>query len=104
MQVLDFPAIFKADFGCFRRISACFGSRPIRLDFGQISPVQRESKPIRHESSRIGANRAESTQIREKKKKKQTRSDTGATASEAASRVTPRRTRVRHLWCCVRAF
>ena len=29
---------------------------PIRLDFGRISPVQRESKPIRHESSCIDAN------------------------------------------------
>ena len=104
MQVSDFPTILKADFGRFRPVPAVF--RPISAvsavaaagrydpiwliqpDFGRISPVRRESKPIRHESSRIGANRAESARIREKKKKKtQTRSDTRATASDAASRV-----------------
>ena len=82
MQVSDFPAIFKADFGRFWRISAVF--RPIsvvsavgrydpiwtiQLDFGRSSLVRRESKPIRHELSRIGTNRAESVRIREKKKK-----------------------------------
>ena len=102
MQVSDFTAILKADFGRFRLVSACFdrfpacfgriGGRyfpiwPIRPDFGRISPIRRESKPIRHESSRIGANRAESARIREKKKKTQTRSDAWATASDAASRV-----------------
>ena len=94
MQVSDFSAIFKADFGLFRRISAVFrlvsavsaAGRydiiwPIRLDFGRISPVQRESKPIRHESNRVGTN------PRKKKKKMQTRSDTRATTSDAASRV-----------------
>ena len=61
---------------------------PIRLYFGQISSVRRRLKPIRHELSRIGANRAESAQIREKKKKKKktlTRFDRRATASDAAS-------------------
>ena len=69
MQVSAFPAIFKADFSRFRCVSACFdrfpacygrigrmGRRPIwpiRPDFGRISPVRLESKPIRHESSRI---------------------------------------------------
>ena len=69
----------------FRRISAVFrpvsavstvsaagrydSIWPIRLYFGQISSVRRRLKPIRHELSRIGANRAESAQIREKKKK-----------------------------------
>ena len=81
MQVSAFPAIFKADFGRFRPVSAgkygrfrpfpaCFGRQLIRPDFGRISPVRRELKPIWHESSRIGANRAESARIREKKKKK----------------------------------
>ena len=83
MQFSALIAIFKADFGLFRRISAVFwpvsaisaAGRydpiwPIRPDFGRISPIRRESKPIRHESSRIGANRAESARIREKKKKK----------------------------------
>ena len=109
MQVSDFPAIFKADFGRFWHISACFGCidrigrrlmRPDMADtarfwpnqpgFGRISPIQRESKPIRRESSRIGANRAESAQIREKKKS-QTRSDARATASDAgAAPLVPR--------------
>ena len=101
MQVSDFLATFKADFGRFRSISAVFrpisavsaAGRydpiwPIRLDFGRISPVRRESKPIQHELSRIGTNRAESVWIREKKKKKtQMRSDTRATTSDAASLV-----------------
>ena len=109
MQVSDFPAIFKADFDRFRRISAIFrpvsavsaASRydpiwPIWLNFGRISPVwreskpiQRESKPIQRESSRIGTNRAESARIRQKKKKKKTqaRSDKRVTTSDAASRV-----------------
>ena len=83
MQFSALTAIFKADFGRFRPVPAVFwpissvsaAGRydpiwPIRPDFGRISPIQRESKPIRHESSRIGANRAESARIREKKKKK----------------------------------
>ena len=83
MQVSALTAIFKADFGRFRPVPAVF--RPIsavsaagrydpiwliRPDFGRISPIRRESKPIRHDSSRIGANRAESARIQEKKKKK----------------------------------
>ena len=100
MQVSDFPATFKADFGRFRSILAVFrpisavlaAGRydpiwPIRLDFGRISSVRRESKPIRHELSRIGTNRAESVWIREKKKKMQTRSDTRGTTSDAASLI-----------------
>ena len=76
MQVSAFPAIFKADFGRFRRVLAVSAAGrydpiwPIRPNFGRISPVRRELKPIRHESSRIGANRAESARIREKKKRK----------------------------------
>ena len=70
--------------GRFRPFLACFGRfRPvsavsvagwydpiwqIRPDFGRISPIRRESKPIRHKSSRIGANWVESAWIREKKK------------------------------------
>ena len=69
MQVSTFKAIFKADFGRFRPVPAVFrpisvvsaisaASRygsiwPIQPDFGRISPVRLESKPIRHESSRI---------------------------------------------------
>ena len=97
MQVSAFLAIFKADFGCFRPVSAVSAILaagrydpiwPIRLDFGRISPVWCESKPIRHELSHIGANRAESARIREKKKKKkktQTQSNARATASDVGA-------------------
>ena len=91
-QVSAFPVIFKANFGRFRHVSAVSASSrydpiwPIRLDFGRISPVWLESKPIWHKSSRIGANRAELARIREKKKK-QTRTDVRAITLDAASRV-----------------
>ena len=90
---------FPASFSRFRPVSAVSAAGrynpiwPIRPDFGRISPIRRESKPIRHESSRISANRAESARIREKKKKKktQTRSDARATASDAgAAPLVPR--------------
>ena len=74
-QVLAIPAIFKANFGRFRHVSAVSAAGWYYLiwwiwpDFGQISPVRRESKPHRHESSRNVANRAASARIREKKKK-----------------------------------
>ena len=112
MQVSALTAIFKADFGRFRPVQAVFrpisavsaAGRfnpiwPIRPDFGRISPIRRESKPIRHESSRIGANGAESARIKpsrresekKKKKKTQTRSDARATASDAgAAPLVPR--------------
>ena len=61
---------------------------PIRPDFGWISPIRRESKPIWHESSRIGANRAESARIREKKKKKKKKPRRGPTRGQP--RRTPR--------------
>ena len=40
MQVLDFPAIFKADFGRFWHISACFGRFP--ACFGRIGSIGRQ--------------------------------------------------------------
>ena len=61
-QVSAFPAIFKANFGRFRQVSAISPAGrydpiwPIRPDFGRISPVRRESKPIWHELSRVSAN------------------------------------------------
>ena len=79
--------------GRFRHISAVSGMfRPYRLPadttrYGRISPVWRESKPIRHESSRVGANQAKSARIQEKKKKTQTRMDARATMLDAASCV-----------------
>ena len=105
-QVSAFSAIFKADFGRFRPVSTVSASSrydpiwPIRLDFGRISLVRHESKPIRHESSRIGANRAESAWIWEKKKKV----DTDWRAGNRIGRRVPCRTWVWHLWCRVRAF
>ena len=101
-QVSAFPVIFKANFGRFRHVSAVSARGrydqiwPIRLDFGRISPVWRESKPIRYESSRIGTNQAELARIRErerekKKKNAQTRTDVRATASDVgAASLMPR--------------
>ena len=101
MQVSALTAIFKADFGRFRLVPAVFrpisavsaAGRyepiwPIRPDFGRISPIRRESKPIRHESSRIDANRAESARIREKKKKN---ADADRRAGNCVGRRVPRR-------------
>ena len=99
-QVSAFLAIFEANFSHFRRVSTVF--RPvsavsatgqydliwsIRPNFGRISPVRRKSKPIRYESSRIGANRAKSAPNPRKKKKKkpQTQSDVQAIASDAGA-------------------
>ena len=99
-QVSAFPAIFKADFGRFRHVSAVSAAGrydpiwPMRPDFGRISPVWRELKPIRLESSRVSANWAESVRIWEKKKKRR----------RERTREQQRRMRVRHLWCRVRAF
>ena len=70
--------------GMFRPFPACIGCQPIRPDSGRINPVWCELKLIRHESSRIGANQAESVQIREKKKM-QTQTDARATASYAGA-------------------
>ena len=70
---------FPACFGRFQPVSAVSAAGlydpiwPIRPDFGRIRSVWRESKPIRHESSCIGVNRAELAWIREKKKKKRRR-------------------------------
>ena len=85
-----FPAVF-------RPISAVSAAGrydsiwPIRPDFGRISPIRRESKPIRHESSRIGVNRAESVRIREKRKKKKKNADAVRRAGNRVGRRVPRR-------------
>ena len=95
-QVSAFPAIFKADFGRFRQVSAVSDLfRPYRppadtTQYGRYCPNQPSSAQIeshRHESSRIGANPAESARIREKKKK-------NADANRRTSkRIAPRQTR-----------
>ena len=66
--------------GKFQPFPACFGRIGCRLirtdmaDTAQFLPNQPESKPIRHELSRVGTNRAESARIwKQKKKKTQTR-------------------------------
>ena len=84
-QVSAFPAIFKADFGRFRPVSAAGR-------YGRYGLILAES-------AQFGANPR-----KKKKKKTQTRTDAQATASDAASRVAPRQTQVQHLWCRVRAF
>ena len=81
---------FSACFGRFRPVLAVSaGGRydliwPIRPDFGRISPVRCESKLIRHESSRVGAN------PRKKKKKRRrgpTRRQPHRTPRPASRRV-----------------
>ena len=109
MQVSDFTAILKADFGLFRPVSGLFRQyRPPAdtsdmADTARFWPNQPDSARIEADSARIEPHRRESEK-KKKKKKTQTRSDARATASDAASRVAPRRTRVRHPWCRVRAF
>ena len=106
-QVSAFLAIFKADFGRFRHVLAVSAVDrydpiwPIWPVFGRISPVWCKSKPIQHESSRVGANRVKSARIREEKKKN---ADVDGRAGNRIERHIPRRTQVRHLWCRVRAF
>ena len=65
------------------------GSARIEADLARIEPRRRES-------SRVDAN------LRKKKRKRDT--DERSTASDAASRVAPRRTLVRHPPSRVRAF
>ena len=109
MQISDFPAILKADFG---RFLACFGRigrRPIRPDMADMArfwPNQPDSARIEADSARIEPHRRKSSRVgaNPRKKKTQTRSDAWATASDAASRVAPRWTRVRHQRCRVCAF
>ena len=111
---------FPACFGRFRPVSVVSATSrydpiwSIRPDFGRISlvqheskPIQHESKPIQHESSCIGANWAASMQIkpsRRESEKKKKKADTDRHAGNRIGRRVPRRTRVRHLWCHVRAF
>ena len=96
MQVSDFPAIFKANFGRFRRVSACFGCigrRPIRPDMADTArfwPNQPGSARIKADSARIEPHRRESSRAganpRKKKKKKKRRR--GPTRRQ--SHLTPR--------------
>ena len=95
MQVSDFPAIFKADFGIFRPFSSL--SRLYRppadtTRYGRYGCILAKSARFGADWSRFGTNWAASARIElsrrksEKKKKKTlTRFDRRATASDAAS-------------------
>ena len=79
-QVSAFPAIFKADFGRFRQVSAVSGLfRPYRppadtTRYGRYGPILAKSARFGANRSRFGTNRAASARIelsrRESKKKK----------------------------------
>ena len=92
-QVSAFPAIFKADFGRFRYVSAVF-SRIGCIGRRSIRPDMVESAWFGANRSRFGTNRATSARNEpsrrefEKKKKKHKRG----------------RTRVRYLWWCSHLF
>ena len=110
LQVSDFTAILKADFGRFRPVPACF--RPVSavsaagryVRYGRYGPILAESARFGANRSRFGANRsrfgtnrAASARIEpsrresEKKKKTQTWTDARATASDAgAAPLVPR--------------
>ena len=100
MQVSDFPAILKADFGRFRPVSAVFwpvsavsavsaAGRYAR--YGRYGPILTESARFGTNRSQFGTNRAVSAQIKpsqreskkKKKKKTQMQTDARATASDA---------------------
>ena len=102
MQVSDFPAILKADFGrflaCFGRFPACFGRigsigrRPIRanmadmVDMARFWPNQPDSARIEADSARIEPHRRESD-----KKKKKKNPDAVRRAGNRVGRRVPRR-------------
>ena len=96
MQVLPFPAIFKADYSRFRQVSAVSDLfRPYRppantTRYGRYGPILVESTRFDANRSRFGTNQAALAQIEprrreseKKKKKKQTRTDARATVSDA---------------------
>ena len=103
---MAFSAIFKANFGLFRLISACFDRigypsiRPNMADTARFWPNQLGSARIEADLARIEPSRRES----EKKKKNTEGTDVRATALDAASRVGPYWMQVRHLCCRVHAF
>ena len=93
MQVSAFPAIFKADFGRFRRVSAFF--RPFRpladtTRYGRYGPILADSTRFSVNQSRFGTNRAASARIepsrRESEKKKTKNTDTVRRAGNRVGR------------------
>ena len=102
MQVSDFIAILKADFGRFRPVSADF--RPVSVvsavsaagryvRYGRYGPILAESARFGANRSRFGTNRAASARIepcrreseKKKKKKKPRRGPTRGQQRRAAS-------------------
>ena len=59
MQVSDFPAIFKADFGRFRHISACFGRFSACFSCIGRQPI----RPDMADTARFWPNQPDSAQI-----------------------------------------
>ena len=99
MRISAFLARFKADFGHIGRI----GRRPLRPDMAdtarfwpnQLGLVRIEADSARIEPRRCGLSLV-GVNPRKKKKKLRRGTDVRATASNAMSRVKPRRTWVRH--------
>ena len=99
MRISAFLARFKADFGHIGRI----GRRLLRLDMAdtagfwpnQLGLVRIEADLARIELRRCGLSLV-GVNPRKKKKKLRRGTDVRATASDAMSRVKPRRTWVRH--------
>ena len=109
-QVSAVPAIFKAVSGMFRPFPACFsriGYQPIRpnmVDTARFWPNQPSSARIEANSARIEPHRCKSSRVGVNLRKKKKKADTDRHAGNRIGRRVPRRTRVRHLWCHVRAF
>ena len=91
-KVSAFPAIFKANFGRFRHVSAVF--RPVSAvsAASRYGPILAESARFSANQSQFSTNRAASARIepsrresKKKKKKTQTRTDAQATASDAGA-------------------
>ena len=93
MQVLAFPAIFKADFSRFRPISAKSAADKSR--YGRYGSILAESARFGANQSRFGTNRAASARIepswRESEKKKK-KPDAVRRAGNCIGRRVPRRT------------
>ena len=79
---------------------------PLPCWFRLCHGLNRPFRPIRPESARFSANRAESKQRRRKsaKKKEDTWLDAVGRTDSGVARASPRRTQVRLLWSRVRAF
>ena len=73
--------------------------RPVHADLGPNRPDSARIGPI---WSRVGASRRESA-LKKWKPCGMTRRDAARRAGSDVPRTSPRRTRVRHLWCRVRA-